>query len=231
MMEVTSTLHLVNTFDYPAEYTFTGLSVFKEDYLTQIVNNQEVNNKLEDINETLNGEDNDFNSKKCGIVCKLKGLGTAIFELPSKLVTLLIDGIKGLFVPTDDQLYEIVNDSKDLTENFGFIGESMNFFINIFTTLLGLVNANGCLELPEFTIGSTTLFDSHTFWDARNVCLADNEVLSSNIDTIRSFTSIVLVAMFVSFAASKFFSILSKQSSENIYQNDAVDATSKTKWI
>lgn len=53
MMEVTSTLHLVNTFDYAVEYSFTGLSVFKEDYLTQIVNNQKVNNKLDDINDSL----------------------------------------------------------------------------------------------------------------------------------------------------------------------------------
>ncbi len=129
----------------------------------------------------------------------------------------ILDGIKGLFVPTDDQLYEIVNDSKDLTENFGFVGESLNFILTIFTSLLGLVNANGCIELPEFSIGETTLFPSHKFWDAQNVCLADNVILSSNISTIRSFTSIILVCMFIGFGASKFFTILSK----NDYANDS----------
>ena len=36
-------------------------------------------------NNCVNIYSNDFNSKKCGIVCKLKGLGTAIFELPSSV--------------------------------------------------------------------------------------------------------------------------------------------------
>lgn len=136
------------------------------------------------------------------------------------LLSGIIEGIKGLFVPTDDQLYEIVNDSKDLTENFGFVGESMAFFINIFTSLLGLANHNGCVELPEFSIGQTSLFDEYVFWEARNVCLSDNSILSSNIDTIRSITSIVLVCMFINFAASKFFNILSKNDN-NQASNDA----------
>lgn len=146
------------------------------------------------------------------------------------LLSGILEGIKGLFVPTDDQLYEIVNDSKDLTENFGFVGESMAFFINIFTSLLGLVNHNGCVELPRFSIGQTSLFDEYVFWESQNVCLSDNTILSSNIDTIRSITSIVLVCMFINFAASKFFSILSKNDYGSTTTYDSDGSASTVEW-
>lgn len=122
----------------------------------------------------------------------------------------ILDGLKGLFVPTDEQLLDIIDKSKELSENFGFVGQSINFFLNIFTSLLGLVNANGCVQLPEMTIGATSLFDSHTFWNSQLVCLNDNKILADNIETIRTITSIALVCMFVNFASRKFFEILSK---------------------
>lgn len=181
----------------------------------EIINEQKkTNDKIDKTNDTLTSEDNDTTSKKCGVVCKLKGIFTGIIELPKKVVTLIIDALKSLFVPTDDQLYEIVNDSKELSENFGFVGEAVAFFLNIFTSLLGMVNANGCIEMPAFKIGATSLFDEHVFWEARNVCLADNLILSANITTIRSITSIVFVSLFVGFATRKFFSILSKSENE-----------------
>lgn len=143
----------------------------------------------------------------------LTNLGNLIKGFFETLLTGILDGLKELFIPTNDQLYEIVNDSKDLTENFGFVGESVNFFLSIFTSFLGLVNSGGCVELPAFEIGATSLFDSFKFWDAQNVCLSDNPILSQNIDTIRTITSIVLVGLFISFASSKFFHILSKNDS------------------
>lgn len=201
---------------------------------TIINQGQQTNDKLDDLNskqdktnDTLSSEDDDVTSKKCGVVCKLKGIFTGIIELPSKIVNGLIDALKSLFVPTDEQLYEIVNKSKDLSENFGFVGESVNFFIDIFSSLLGMVNANGCIELPAFKMGATSLFDEHTFWDARQACLADNVILSANIDTIRTITSIVFVSLFLGFASRKFFSILSKESNNN----DVTDSMSNTKWI
>lgn len=149
-----------------------------------------------------------------------KSIVNGILSLPKVLIELLIDCLKLLFVPTDSQLYEIIEDSSSLSENFGFVGEAINFFLNIFTSLLGLVNANGCIELPEFTIGETSLFDSHTFWEARQVCLNENPILNNNIDTIRTITSIALVSLFINFAAIKFHSILSK----NDYDQARTDA-------
>ena len=214
------------------ENTTSALAQQIKDVEASINNNiDSMKEKQDETNDLISSDSDDTESKSCGIICKLKGIFTGIVELPSKLVTLLIDGLKGLFVPTNEQLQEIINDSKDLTENFGFIGESMAFFINIFTSLLGMVNAEGCINLPEFTIGATSLFDSHTFWQAQTVCLADNVVLSSNIETIRTVTSIVLVCLFISFASSKFFSILSKNDSGTTYDVSPDGDVQMTEWV
>lgn len=203
--------------------TVDGVTSYIEQESKKINENiDSMKEKQDKTNELIESEDDDTTSKKCGMLCKLKGIFTGIIELPSKLVNLLVNALKSLFVPTDDQLYEIVNESKELTENFGFVGESVNFFLTIFTSLLGLVNANGCIELPEFSIGATSLFESHTFWQAQNVCLGDNAILSANITTIRTITSIVLVSLFINFASRKFFSILSKNDNDQA-RNDAYD--------
>lgn len=186
--------------------------------IVEIGNNAVIEKGLDDLNEKqqqTNDKLDEANETSKGIWGTIKDVLNNIISLPMKLVELLIDALKNLFVPTDEQLYEIINDSKDLAENFGFVGETINFFITIFTSLLGMVNANGCIELPEFTIGATSLFDSFTFWQTQNVCLNDNVILSSNINTIRTITSIVLVGLFINFAARQFFNILNKNDSES----------------
>lgn len=227
-LNASSYLTIKNNASYNSFWNFYSPQLSSVDVLTPLIESgkaigkqQEIideqkktNDKIDKTNDTLTSEDNDTTSKKCGVVCKLKGIFTGIIELPKMIVTLIIDALKSLFVPTDDQLYEIVNDSKELSENFGFVGEAVAFFLNIFTSLLGMVNANGCIEMPAFKIGATSLFDEHIFWEARNVCLADNLILSANITTIRSITSIVFVSLFVGFATRKFFSILSKSENE-----------------
>lgn len=198
---------------------YTDENIMSDGYDFSIIDGQikNTNSKLDDVNknqqDTNKKLDEAENTRK-GILGTIKDVLSNIINLPKKIVEFLIDALKSLFVPTDEQLYEIVNDSKELSENFGFVGQSMSFFINIFTSLLGMVNANGCIEMPAFKIGATSLFDEHTFWDARNVCLADNLILSANINTIRTITSIVFVSLFVGFATRKFFSILSKSENE-----------------
>lgn len=193
----------------------------------EIINKQtETNSKLDDVKSK---QDEAENTRK-GILATVKDVLSNIINLPKKIVEFLIDALKSLFVPTDDQLYEIVNDSKELSENFGFVGEAVAFFLNIFTSLLGMVNANGCIEMPAFKIGATSLFEEHVFWEARNVCLADNAILSANIDTIRTITSIVFVSLFLGFAASKFFGILSKNDSGSSTTYDSDGNASTTEW-
>lgn len=140
MFEVTSTLNLVNNWNYNVEYTFTDYSTFKDDYLTEIVNNQKqqdaldkTNENLDKIDDTLNSEDDDFNSKKCGIVCKLKGIGSGIINLPGKLISGLIDGIKSLFIPSDTEF--ITNFVGTIEDKLGFIAEVPIACINFILSL------------------------------------------------------------------------------------------------
>ena len=71
--------------------------------------------------------------------------------------------------------------------------------------------------LASILFSETNLdIDDVTFWEEQQVCLNSNPILSSNIDTIRTITSIALVCMFLTFAASKFFSILSKNDSGTV---------------
>lgn len=225
-----SYLKVINTYGYYTITTFSSAVVSDEDVLTGLAQNnitndlqrdilnqqKEFNKKQDQTNSKLDdvkGKQDEAEKTRKGILGTIKDVLSNIINLPKKIVEFLVDALKSLFVPTDDQLYEIVNDSKELSENFGFVGEAVAFFLNIFTGLLGMVNANGCIEMPAFKIGATSLFDEHTFWDARNVCLADNTILSANIDTIRAITSIAFVSLFLGFAASKFFGILSKNDS------------------
>ena len=223
-ISVSSTLSFKNSANYNGGFRISNAYLSEEDVLTPLINSskdsekqQEIINKQTETNSKLDdvkGKQDEAEKTRKGILGKVGEILTSIVNLPKNIVNLVIDGLKSLFVPTDEQLYEIVNDSKELSENFGFVGEAVAFFLNIFTSLLGMINANGCIEMPAFKIGATSLFDEHTFWEARNVCLADNAILSANIDTIRTITSIVFVSLFLGFAARKFFSILSKSENE-----------------
>jgi len=194
-----------------AGYDFTGLVIYPQIEKDNVDNN--------------NKTDNSWFTKP-GEVCTeasffswFERFGQIIKGFFDTLLGGILDGLKSLFVPTDEQLLDIIDKSKQLSENFGFVGQSVNFFLNIFTSLLGLVNANGCVQLPEMTIGATSLFDSHTFWNSQLVCLNDNKILADNIETIRTITSIALVCMFVNFASRKFFEVLSKNETPEQAQN------------
>lgn len=182
-----------------------------------IINNQ--NQNAQQASEERKGIWATLTSGISNIGSWFSNLGSTITNGLTILGNFIIDGIKGLLVPTDEQIYEIIEDSQEMSENFGFIGQSMNFFINIFTSFLSMTNGNGCAILPEFTLpfSETNLdIDDVTFWEEQQVCLNSNPILSSNIDTIRTITSIALVCMFLTFAASKFFSILSKNDSGTV---------------
>lgn len=239
-LNASSYLTIKNNKGYNSFWRFYSPQLSSVDVLTSLINSSKDSEKQQEIideQKKTNSKLDDVKSKqdeaettRKGILATVKDVLSNIINLPKKIVEFLVDALKSLFVPTDDQLYEIVNDSKELSENFGFVGEAVAFFLNIFTSLLGMVNANGCVTMPAFKIGATSLFDEHTFWEARQVCLADNAILSANIDTIRTITSIVFVSLFLGFAASKFFGILSKNDSGSSTTYDGDGNASTTEW-
>lgn len=226
MILTTQDLYFVNNNGYNVAVRYLSLTYYSpEDYTSLIEtykNNQsqkDVSDKLDETNELIGGDSDDVQSKSCGIICKLKNLLLAIIDLPGKIIELLTDALLSLIVPTNEQIMDIVADSSEMAENFGFVGQAIDFFIKLFTDLLSMVEGSGCATLPEFTIPFSQLnlgIDDVTFWSEQNVCLADNPILSDNIDTIRAITSIALVSLFVTFAGSQFFSIMSKQDNSSL---------------
>lgn len=181
-----------------------------------IKKNQEIIDSQKDTNKKL---DDAENTRK-GIWGTIKDVLSNIISLPKKIVEFLVDALKDLFIPTEEQITEIIDDSKELSENFGFIGEGVNFSVQLFTSLLNIGQSTGCVDFPEFSLDFTNI-DSigHKvkFWDKSSVCLADNAWFgtdSNGIIVVRSVTTILLIVIFLNFCYKAFFRVLSKASGD-----------------
>lgn len=171
-------------------------------------NQQQTNEKLEQVNETNKS-----------ILDTIKGVFTAIIELPKKLVELLIEGLKSLFIPSENDLNDIIDKSSQISENFGFVGESFNFIIRLFTSIAGMVNGDGCLMLPslELKFGGILGLEDYIMWQEQNVCMVDNPWFGRDteaIDIVRSLLTGTLVCAYIGFAMSQLNSILSKEDTD-----------------
>lgn len=177
---------------------------------------QQQQNHEETMN-TITSESEDTESSSCGIICKLKGIFTGIIELPGKLINLLIDALKSLFIPTEEQIQEIIDDSQTMAENFGFVGEIVAFLVDTFTSLLNISQENGCITFPEFSLdfSTTPIGKTITFWDGTDVCMSDNAWFGADsvgIVTLRLISTLTLVILFVNFCYREYWKIMSKES-------------------
>lgn len=182
--------------------------------LNSNINN--TNSKLDDANSKL---DEAENTRK-GIWGTIKDVLSNIISLPKKIVEILVDALKGLFIPTESQISEVIDDSKELSENFGFVGEGVSFSVQLFTSLLNISQSNGCVEFPEFSLDFSNIDcigHNVKFWDKKSVCLADNQWFGSNsngIVVVRSISTILLIVVFLNFCYKAFFRVLSKESGD-----------------
>jgi len=222
-------------------YRFMNVTVYEDDEYTDILYGDQIDDGVRDEDEPetllqaikqlpkrfLDNLTTQIQSLRDTFSNPLENIRQAILGI----ATSILEGLRNLFVPTDTQLNEVIDDARGLAENFGFVGQSVSFFINIFTSFLGVSNGNGCVTLPEFSVGSTSLFEGMSFWQEQTVCLSDNVVLSTHINTIRSITTIVMVCLFLTFASRQFFSILSKNDSgtSTVYEPDNGNVT-RTTW-
>lgn len=164
-------------------------------------NSQETNDKLDEANETN------------------KGILETIKNLPSIIINGFIDMLKSLFIPSEDDLNEIINKSTELSENFGFVGESFNFIIRLFTSICGMINGDGCLMLPslELKFGGILDLEDYTMYNEVNVCMSDNPWFGRDteaIDIVRTITTGSLLCAYIGFAISQLNSILSKEDTD-----------------
>lgn len=192
---------------------------------SDIINNQNnntqsiINNNNENANK-ITSAINDIHKDNEQAEKTRKGILQSIIDLPKTLVNLFVDMLKGLFIPTDEQINDILDKSSDMAQNFGFIGQSVNFFIKLFTSLLSANQGSGCVTLPELTLKfseSSLNMDDWTLWNERDVCFSDHPWIGKTeiIDTIRTVTTLGLLILFLRFAVREFDYILSKENSNS----------------
>lgn len=128
-------------------------------------------------------------------------------------------------IPNESQLNELLKESQKLSDNFGFIGQSVNFSYKLFSSFTNITQSTGCINFPDFTLDFTKfepIGTKITLLENTNICLADNEWFgeeTDNIKIVRIVTTISLVILFLNFCYKAFFNVLSKET----YSSDSSD--------
>lgn len=214
------------TYTYNTFVQITDISTYE--YTPELENSfrEKINsNTIIDQNNALINKSDETNSKldeaentRKGIWGTIKDVLSNIIALPKKMVEFLVDALKDLFIPTEEQISEVIDDSKELSENFGFIGEGVSFSVQLFTSLLNIGQSTGCVDFPEFSLDFTnvdSIGHKVKFWEKSSVCLADNVWFgtgSIGIVVVRSVTTILCIVFFLNFCYKAFFRVLSKES-------------------
>lgn len=212
------TSHDIYASIYGAYYSDFSFDLNNEDALFSELNQTQQNilNKQNELNQNIK----DTNSKLDEAENTRKGILETIKSLPKTIVDFIIDGLKNLFIPTEEQISSIITSSKSLSYNFGFIGQIVDFSVQLFTSLLDIVQSNGCVEFPKFSLDFSNIDvigKNIVLWENKNVCLADNEWFGSNsngIIVVRSLTTLILLIVFLNFCNRAVFKILSKEGAD-----------------
>lgn len=151
-------------------------------------------NKIGDIFESIK---NGFSNMAQGFVNLLQSLS----ELPSKLWTLISDGLKSLFVPD----YKFIEDYKQswdslLSIRLGALYQAVNFVIEICTELGGVIlsgESSSTIEFPEVSLSFGETVFTFGGWNV--------DIIPEGFDTIsslcRSFS--ILIMVFIAFNTLK----------------------------
>lgn len=148
---------------------------------------KETNSKIDETNDLISGDSSDTTSKSCGIICKLKGIFTGIIELPGKLVSLLIDALKSLFIPKN---MDFINNLVDTLENkLGLIAQVP---IQCIEFILNLATATWT-EFDSVKLPSISIF-GYNFWNAQDVDISQGISIFS---TFKYVTDVICVSICV----------------------------------
>lgn len=131
-----------------------------KDYAQQSVidGQKEQTNEQKKTNDKL---DEAENTRK-GILGTIKDVLSNIINLPKKIVDLVVDGLKSLFIPDDTEF--ITNFVDSIEDKLGFIAEVP---ISVINFGLGLVNASWT-EVTSISFPSINIF-GYYFWDAQEI--------------------------------------------------------------
>lgn len=191
---------------YNVNYSGTGnsqLSFYVSYKEIEVLNNQDIidnaNQNTQDIldsqdkiNDAITSESDDFESKSCGIICKLK-----------KLPSLIVDGIKSLFVPDSEDLNSLIDDFKNtMSEKLGVIYQSGELIIDIFQGIIDdSTPENACLTFPELKVPNV----EQPIINETDFCFDEvtNEI-PILLTIIRGVTGIFITLMFINMLKKKY---------------------------
>ncbi len=109
-------------------------------YLTPQVNNKVCKNKLDsqlEKQDETNKKLDEQNETSKGILGKIGDLFNEIINLPKKLIELLLEVLKSLFIPSDDYFTNKFNEIKELVEsNLGVLAYPLTIAIDTFEFML-----------------------------------------------------------------------------------------------
>ena len=182
----------------------------------QVIINQ--NNTLIDksdkISNSITSTDDDTTSNKCGIICKLKGIFTGIANLPSKIGDLL----KSLFIPSDEQMSDLLNDTQtQLNSKLDILGLPTSIYTQFLNLLTSDVNENTCIQFDDIKdpVYDQLLIGSSSF--CFNTLL-HNEKLNTFRTSCLLIVGGLLLLAFVSFLKKQYNRILDINDPDENYE-------------
>lgn len=156
---------LYSNYGYGSIVRYTDLTYYNQsDYNDKLLNaktyvkNQETNSKIDSTNSKID----ESNETGKGILGKVKEIFTAIIDLPKKIIDLMIEGLKSLFIPDNTDF--ITNFVDSLENKLGLIAEVP---IAIIEFGLNLVNCSW-ESVTSIFLPSIEIF-GYNFWNAQEI--------------------------------------------------------------
>ncbi len=138
-----------------------------------------------------------------GILGTLKNVFNSILELPKKLVDLLLDALKSLFVPDSDELQTLIDNFKStISEKLGLIYESGDLLVSIFQNIIDDdTEVNSCLTFPEVKLPNV----DQPIISETNFCFETiTDEIPILLTTLRGITGILITIRFVNMLKRKY---------------------------
>lgn len=122
-------------------------------------------------------------------------VGTAIVELPGKIVTGILDGLKGLFVPSEEDLQDLKDKYQDLlSERLGFVWQAGEWITSFGSDLLAAVTGGKEAEFMFPGVGFDMNGEHYQLIEEQPVDFGDNgvvQVIRPFIGTIVAFVVVI----------------------------------------
>lgn len=134
------------------------------------------------------------------IIEGIKSIGQSVIELPTKIWDKMSDGLKGLFVPTADDITAIKNDWDNLlSDRFGCLYQVIQLIDN-YADSFNSPEQQNTITLPELRL---PFGDSDFVFGGKDVQIVPDR-FSFMIDIIKTIISIIATCFFVNGLRNKF---------------------------